>query len=148
VWLQRENGERWVVAYRAYGYWTPFDGLRVTVEGERYAPSGQSIGAQHFRVGTLRVTDPKAAKTFAAVGPERTYRGSFGTMTGEKGSKSEGETWAIFSASDGARYELANPPHGVHPIGTIEITAREIEWSPFVARRGSRSLWVIDVRWP
>ena len=144
VWLDRDDGTRLLIAYRAYGYWTPFDTKRVTVSGERYLPDGQSIAAEHFRVHTLSI-DPKAGTELVRVEAEREYAGRFGRQAVAPGTKGAGSSFTTF-VSGGMTYMLANRIDDAPPAGTdTRITARQVERSPFVAHVGSAHLWVIAI---
>ncbi|MFT3775729.1 MAG: hypothetical protein QM820_61060 [Minicystis sp.] len=146
VWLERGDGEKWVVAYRPEGWLRGFEGKRVSVAGERYEPQGQAIMATHFRVHTIRVLDERAvdAPFFVEVGPERKMAGRFVERVGEKGTKLEGEKYTVFEADDGVAYGLANAVEATAGV-RVRVRARPVVVSPFVARRGGPSLWILDV---
>jgi hypothetical protein len=144
VWLEH-GGERWVVDYRATGVWKPFDGLDVRVTGERWTPDprAQAIQAPHFKVARLEVADRKQAKRFFAIGPEREVTGSFVSVAGEPGSKSEGSTIHYFETED-RRYEIAGGEPG---SGRSTATVRDVEINPaWAATRGGPFIWVLDHR--
>lgn len=144
VWLERDDGSRWLIAYRAYGYWKPFEGKRVRVSGQRYLPQGQSMAGQHFRVETL-TADPNAMTEFVRVAAERTFYGTFEQEMMPVGSKMAGTAIDAFSSA-GVRYQLANVPKDKPAPGTkARVTAREVERSPFMAHTGGKHLWIIDI---
>ncbi len=147
VWLERDDGERWLIDYRALGCWTPFDGHRVSATGERYEPEGQSIGAPHFRVKTLSAVDPMAMSALVQVGPERTLTGRLSTASGAPGSKQEGSSWTVFVADSGGSWSLLNPSAVQDLQGeTISVKGRAVERSPFYAHAGGPLLFVISAR--
>jgi hypothetical protein len=144
VWLERSDGERWLIAYRPWEYWTPFQDKQVDVTGERYQPEGQSVSAVHFRLDRLTI-DTAAMTSLVRVERERGLTGVFLVdKGGPPGSKMAGYATSYFRSDDGERFLLANAPQ-VTPGTPVRITAREVELSPFSAHQGGRHLWVIDV---
>lgn len=144
VWLERPDGERWIVAYRAEPWLVPFDGARVNVEGSRYSPGGQAVNAPHFRLDTLTVAD-EADATFASLGAEQTMSGRFVDDVGAPGTKLEGEHWPEFASADGKSYQLANRPEALVFETAVRITAREMQYSKFTAHRGGPMIWVLAI---
>jgi len=142
VWLVRDDGERWLVAYRPLPLWKIYEGVAVNITGAVYQPDGQSISATHFRVDTLSIRDPQAIIDPRSFGPEQTFEGQFESESGSPGSKSEGSTWTVFRVQGGLRYEIMNPV-AVDRTAT-SIRARTVERSPFVAHRGGPALWLVD----
>ncbi|MBW1878903.1 MAG: hypothetical protein JRI25_12375 [Deltaproteobacteria bacterium] len=147
VWLEREDGDRWVIDYRARDCWTPFDGHRVRVVGEQYQPEGQAIGAIHFRVETLEVLDPMSMTSLVSVGPEKALTGRMARVSGEPGTKMEGSSYLVFTASDGTGYQLINPTAVSDHVGTqVSITARPVERSPYSTHMPGPTLWIKATR--
>jgi hypothetical protein len=145
VWLERDDGERWVVAYRPLGWLRAFEGERVHVTGERYQPHGQAIAGTHFRIATLRVVDPSLGAMFVEAGPERTYLGAFVELVGDPGTKGEGERYHVFDAEGEDRFLLANVPEDLVVGRPVTVKARTMAYSPFVAHRGGPMLWILEV---
>lgn len=149
VWLERADGERWVVAYRPLEWLKLFVGRTVRVTGETYQPFGQAIMATHFKIATLAVTDKQGGLgPLLGVGPEVTLAGKFVETKGEVGTKSEGSTWWTFVAADGASYEIEGTLEEI-AAGAATVVARKVEpdWS-YAARRGADFLWVIEIEAP
>ena len=145
VWLERTDGERWIVAYRAEPWLVPFADKAVEVTGGRYIPGGQAVRATHFRVDSLRVTDDKDAGLFESLGAEQTMTGRFAEQVGTVGAKDEGERYPTFTSDAGTSYELANRPDAL-ALGTkVKVRAREMQYSKFAAHRGGPMVWVIDI---
>jgi hypothetical protein len=144
VWL--ENGDKqWLVAYRAWDLWTPFDGLEVDVTGHCYEPFGEAVMKTHFAIETLAVADRKTSRRFHGIGPEQTLTGSFVSETGAPGTKLEGSTLAYFEA-DGKRRELAGGKTGT---GAATIIARVVDINlAYQATTGGEQLWVVDTNPP
>jgi hypothetical protein len=147
VWLEREDGERWVVAYRPEAWLRVFEGRTVRVTGETYQPFGQAINSTHFRVFTLTVKEEKRGiGPLLGVGREQTLRGRFVDAVVPKGAKNEGDTYRTFVADGGAEFMIEEAPEGA-PVGkSVQIVARAVEpdWS-YHARRGGDYLWIIKV---
>jgi hypothetical protein len=144
VWLERDDGEKWVIAYRPEGVWRPFEGKRVRVRGETYVPRGQAINATHFRVEWLAVArDDDKTQELVVVNVERAYSGSFEEFAWPAGSKLSGEKTTVFS-SEGKQYFLANRPETITLGKAVEVRAREVVPSPYVARPGGPFLWILD----
>lgn len=148
VWLERADGPRLLISYRADGCWTPFAGEKVRVTGAAYTPEGQAIGAEHFRVATMELVDRTKPIRFVSVGAERELTGKFGLGQGAPGSKMADSTWDVFSA-DGSSYQIANPSLigelSGHPA---KVKAREVVRTPFSAHMGGRVLWLVSVSAP
>jgi len=142
VWLVQEDGSRWIVSYRSTPLWRIYDATRVTVTGETYEPDGQSIDAAHFRVDTLRIVDPQGVTDPQSFGPERSLNGRFENVQGSPGSKSEGSVWSVFTVDGGLSYEIMNPVAVDREATTVR--ARTVQRSPFVARRGGPTLWLVS----
>lgn len=146
VWLEREDGERWVIDYRPRDCWLPLQDIAVTATGERYEPQGQAISAPHFRVSVLRVLKVTPEAGLVAVGEEQTLTGTLLTAAGEPGSKSEGSTWTEFKDADGPVWPLYNPSALGELTGAVTLTVREVELSPFSAHIGGPQLCILDAR--
>lgn len=149
VWVERDDGQRWVVDYRARGWWMPFDGRRVRVSGRRYEPRGEAITATHFRVHELALVAPKGEPIaiLTEVHEEQELEGVFEVETWPAGTKLAGERDLVFVATGGERYRLANDPGSTIEDGrSVRIVAREVVMSPFVAHVGGRHLWLIQAR--
>ena len=148
VWLERADGQRWIIAYRAEPCWRPFAGRRVRARGETYQPEGQAVLATHFRVRALELVDPKAEPMaeLIALGDEQVLSGSFQQMTWPAGSKLEGESQLVFERSDGTRYFLSGVPQAAPAAGQrVEVRAREATPSPYMAHPGGPHLFVLEV---
>lgn len=141
VWLERDDGQRWLIDYRARPYWTPFAEARVEVSGARYMPDGQAVTAVHFRLDTLRIVEPTPDHHLVRLGPKRQLTGRFVEVVGGPGTKSEARTMTLFAA-DGVRYFLANHEETFQGSGTA--TVRETALSPFVAHLMGPRLWVVS----
>ena len=146
VWLERPDGEKWVIDYRPRDCWKPMEGLTVTARGQTYAPEGQAISATHFKVEELRLVTLTAEATLVAVGEEWTLTGTLLTTAGEVGSKSEGSTWTEFKSADGPIWPLYNPSALDGLTGGITLTGREVELSPFSAHIGGPQLCILNAR--
>jgi hypothetical protein len=144
VWLERDGGERWVVAYRPEGWLRAFEGRRVRVTGEVYQPFGQAIAATHFRVATLRIVGQEPDAHLVSAGPARALVGEFAERVGAPGTKLEGERYTVFVAG-GTEYLLAGAPEDARPGARVKIEARAVEPSPYAAHRGGEHLWVLTV---
>jgi hypothetical protein len=149
VWLERADGERWVVAYRPLEWLKLFEGRTVRVTGATYEPFGQAINATHFKIATLAVTDKQGGLgPLLGVGPELTLAGRFVEAKGEAGTKSEGATWWTFVAADGAAYEIEGTLAEI-AAGAVTVVARKVEPDgSYAARRGADFLWVIEIKKP
>ncbi len=145
VWLVREDGERWVVDYRARDHWKPFEGATVEAVGRTWSPQGQAISATHFRVHSLRVK-PDAGTAWVYLGPEQKLSGRFEIRLGQAGSKLSGESWPVFIATGGGSYQLANEVTLKDKPGKrVEVTARPVERSPFTAHMPGPTLWILSI---
>jgi hypothetical protein len=143
VWLERDDGAKWVISYRPEGVWRSFEGKRVRVRGAIYQPRGQAINATHFRVDWLAVAGDDDSTDLVEVNGERTYAGSFEELVWPAGTKLEGEKTTVFS-SEGKQYFLANRPDGIALGKSVEVHAREVVPSPRMARPGGPFLWILD----
>ena len=146
VWLEREDGERWVIQYRPRACWTPFEGRSVQATGHTYFPPGQAISAVHFEVLRLEVLQPSPEDALVAVGPELERVGQFQQVSGQPGSKSEGSSWLEFSANDGSDFLVYNPSAAESAEGEVVVKGREVQRSPFTAHMGGTWLCVLDVK--
>ncbi|MBL9103247.1 MAG: hypothetical protein JNL82_20040 [Myxococcales bacterium] len=146
VWLERADGERWVVAYRPQAWLRSFEGRAVRVTGETWEPEGQRVTATHFRVATLKV-ERRGEGPILAVGPEETLTGALRQATAPAGSKAEGSTWWVFATGE-AEYEVEGAPDGVElAAGPATLVVRKVEPDmSYAARRGGPSLWIVAVR--
>jgi len=148
VWLEREDGERFVVSYRVHPWFEGFAGHRVKVTGERYEPKGQAIMAPHFRVHTLEIAgDPKEAPmpSVLRLGAETKLRGEFEVRTVSSGAKGAGERYQVFVSDAGTTYYVTGSIEPGLMGKQVDIVGRESEPSPFyAAMRGGRYLWLID----
>ena len=141
VWLTQDDGTKWLVAYRPDPLWRVYEGHPVQVTGQPYTPEGQAISASHLRVETLVVVGEQAVVDPRGFGPEQTLQGRFERRSGEPGSRSEGATWSVFVVEAGLTYSILNPS-AVRDDAT-SVRARVVERSPFVAHRGSLTLWLV-----
>lgn len=146
VWLERKDGERYVVAYRPQAWLRGFEGRSVKVTGSTYEPQGQRISATHFRIDTLKV-ERRGEGPILEVGPERTLIGNFKSVSGSPGTKAEGSTWWVFVTAEGAEYEVEGAPEkATLKAGAAKIVARVVEPDmSFVARRGGPCVWVLEI---
>lgn len=145
VWLERDDGERWIAAYRPEAWLVPFDGKRVRVTGARYTPKGQAVSSEHFRIATLEATGDGLTAGIVSVGAEVTMKGRFSEVVGEAGTKSEGERWSSFTSAGGESFALANTPEGLVTGVDVEVVARPAEYSKYAAHRGGPMIWVISI---
>ncbi len=148
VRLVRDDGERWIVAYRPEPWLQPFARKRVRVTGERYTPQGQAIMAPHYRLRTIELLESQRMRSdalLARAGEEQTLTGVFSEKVGEPGTKLAGEPYTVFTTADGRTYLLANTPDSPRPGQSQTIRAREVEYSPYVARRSGPTLWVLAI---
>ncbi len=148
VWLERAEGPRLLIEYRALGCWTPFAGEKVSVTGASYSPEGQSIQAAHFKVATMELVDKSKPIRFISVGPVQELTGKFGLGQGAPGSKMADSTWDVFSGG-GSSYLIANPSEiGKLTSQPAKVTAREVVRTPFSTHMGGRVLWLLSVSAP
>ena len=143
VWLERDDGERWVIDYRPRDCWRPLEDQRVHATGHTYTPRGQSISATHFEVELLRLITPRPEARLVAVGAKRTLTGSLQRETGMVGSKSEGSSWTVFQTHEGARWALYNPSAVGTRTGPMTLIGRMVELSPYSTHRAGPQLWVL-----
>ena len=146
VWLERDDGEQWVIDYRPRDCWRPLEGLQVHAIGSTYMPHGQAISATHFEVSMLQVIDPAPEAQLVAVGPEQTMTGTLQTAAGAAGSKSEGSSWQVFKSDDGPSWALYNPSALGTTAGSVTLTGRTVELSPYSAHRAGPQLCVLTVK--
>lgn len=146
VWLERDDGERWVIDYRPRDCWRPLEDLQVHAIGSTYTPPGQAITATHFEVSMLTVIDPSPEARLVAVGPEKTLSGTVLTESGSAGSKSEGSSWLVFRSEDGVSRTLYNPSMLGTLTGSVTLTGRSVELSPYAAHIAGPQLCILTVR--
>ena len=146
VWLERADGTRWLIDYRARDCWRPLEDIAVTTIGERYEPQGQAISAPHFRVSMLQVLTVTPEATVVAVGPEQVMTGTLQTSAGAPGTKSEGSTWMVFQNADGPSGPLYNPSALGSLTGAVTLTVREVELSPFSTHIGGPQFCILNAR--
>lgn len=146
VWLERDDGERWVIDYRPRACWRPLEGLRVSAVGSTYMPPGQAIYATHFEVSMLQVVDPTPEAQLVAIGPEQTMTGTLQTATGSAGSKSAGSSWLVFKSDAGTSWTLYNPSALDVTTGSITLTGRMVERSPYSAHTTGPQLCVLSAQ--
>ena len=149
VTLRRDDNTSWVVSYQPEPWLEPFADHRVHVTGEPYTPAGQALRRPHLRLHTLTLittTQTLDGPLLIAIGREQTLRGSFTDKVGAPGTKLAGEPYRVFTVTGGDTYLLANNPDGARPGQPQQIVAREVEYSPFVARRGGPTLWVLAIQ--
>ena len=151
VWLEREDGERWIAAYRPDDCWQALDGQTMQVEGERYEPLGQALSAPHIRVRSLHTPEPRPEDTLVQVGPEQTWTGRVVTEQGAPGSKSEGSEWLVFRPDGDATGHnhliVFNPSAVAEMAGApVEVTGRVVEVSPFSAHVAGLRLCVLSAK--
>jgi hypothetical protein len=142
VWLERSDGERWVIAYRPLGIWADFEGKTVKVTGETYRPEGQAISATHFRVSTLRFEHDAPSDGLVAVGPQVELSGKIVERHGTPGSKMAKGSWTAF-VTDDTSYVVENSADVTVSDIPVEVKGRVVELSPYVAHMGPR-IWILD----
>lgn len=142
VWLEREDGEKWVISYRPDELWRGFQDKLVQVRGAIYQPRGQAIRATHFRVEWLAIVDDDSTD-LVEVKEERTYAGQFEEHVWPAGTKLAGEKTPVFQ-SDGRTWFLANRVDPLQLGQKVEVRAREVVPSSHVARPGGPFLWILE----
>lgn len=76
VWLDRDDGEHWLISYRSRGVWEAFAGKRLKIYGSLYGPAGEARDAPHMRLQTLEVVGgAKDGSGPTGLGPEITVTG-------------------------------------------------------------------------
>lgn len=151
VWLERKDGERWVVAYRPEAWLRRFEGRTVRVTGATYQPFGQAINATHFKIATLAVAERQGGVgPWFGVGPELTLQGKFVQATGGPGTKAEGSTWWTFVTGAGKTFEVEGSAEEKIEAGVVvQVVARQVEPDmSYVARRGEDALWILKIERP
>jgi hypothetical protein len=143
VWLEREGGEKWVISYRPDELWRSFENRAVRVRGETYQPRGQAIRATHFRVDWLALVEDDPNASLVEVKEEKGYRGAFQWFVWPADTKLAGDKTLVFE-SGGQQYFLANRPPQPTVGQELELRAREVVPSPYVARPGGPHLWIVD----
>ena len=147
VQIERQGKGPLIVSYGADDLWRDFDGQRVWVRTESYSPEGRAIGGAHARVTELWLADETAVRTYVGFGPAKSMNGELRTLTGEKGSKSEGETTLVFVDAAGTSHQVLNPPGKDEKtrIGKVKVVARSVELSKFAAHLGMPAIWLTSV---
>jgi hypothetical protein len=147
VHIDRQGKAPLVVTYSADDLWRDFDGQRVWVKYETYAPEGRAIGGEHARVTELVVADESAAKHYFGFGPGKTMNGELRKQTGDKGTKSEGSTMLVFIDAAGSTHQVLNQPgkDEKEHLGKVKVVARSVEISKFVAHVGIPAIWLTSV---
>jgi hypothetical protein len=145
VWLERADGTRWVVDYRARELWSWFADHEVIVTGEKYAPEGQAINAVHFRVDTVRFKAPRSGRgPYVSMGPEQVLAGTLVTDSGTAG-KAAGSSWPAFVSDDGTRYVVLGEELAGR-TGPVRVRARVLEPDmSYTARTAGPDLWIVAV---
>jgi hypothetical protein len=151
VWLEREDGDRWVAAYHPDDCWLAIDGQTMQVAGERYHPPGQALSAPHIRVRSLHSPAPRPEDTLVQVGPEQTWTGRLVMAQGAQGAKSEGAEWLVFEpdgdTSGHSHFIVFNPSAVSEVVGApAEVTGRVVELSPFSAHVAGLRLCVLSAK--
>jgi len=145
VWLELVDGTRWVVDYRPREVWTWFRDREVFVTGGCYKPTGEAIGATHFRVDRMRDAAPeRGVRPYVAVGPQTVLRGQVVSVNPPPGSKLAFTSEKHFCSDTGATYGVvgAELPEGE----TVRVRARElVPDMSYRARSVDRDLWIADV---
>jgi len=144
VWLERADGSRWIVDYRARALWTSFADREVVVTGECYQPKGHAILGTHFRILTLRPLDPAAGQgPYLAIGPERALRGELARVAAPPGSKLAGSSRLVFKADDGTTYNALVEREPA--LGRTTLYGRVVEPDmSHHARMSGPDLWIVD----
>lgn len=147
VEIERQGKGPLVVSYGADDLWREFDGQRVWVRTESYTPEGRAIGGEHARVTELWLVDESLAKRYLGFGPSKTMNGELKKLTGEKGSKSEGETTVVFIDAAGTTHQVLSPPakNEKEQLGKVKVVARSVELSKFAAHLGMPAIWLAAV---
>ena len=147
VWLERADGERWVVAYRPDPCWRAVEGHTMRAVGVIYEPVGQAIGATHFRVERFYSPDPTFEMDVVELGAEQTVTGTLAEREAPAGSKMAGTRWPVLEGDDGTTWMVSRPEtFGAAPGQRIEATGRAFRLSPFVAHMSGPRLCVRDAR--
>ena len=148
VWLERPDGERWIVDYRDRGLWRGFDGATVAVTGYCYQPFGEAINARHFAVETLRHSSERDVRgPYVSLGPERTLTGQFSTRTAPPGSKLAGSPPEHVFVADGTTYALANKADAGEGAATVIARLLVVNLA-YAATADEERLWLVDVHDP
>lgn len=143
VWLERPDGERLVLAYRAYDWLKSLEGRAVRMTGETYVPSGQAIMATHYRVDTVWVLADASAVPILGFGPQTTQTG---TLVKQAGPASAGEPLLTFLTTDGTEYLVEGAPAELAEGVPTQVQARAVAPSmQYTARRGGDWLWVLEL---
>lgn len=143
VWLEREDGARWVLAYHSDKLWESFADERVRVTGAQYEPEEEaSVGGIHFRVDSLELADRSADVNgpFISFGPEESISGVLGEYEYPKGTKLEGSRIGTFEAS-GSSFLVLHIAEGVQ-VGSVTVRARKVHVNPFQSRIPGTRLWI------
>ena len=146
VQIDRQGEKPLVVSYSADDLWRDFDGKRVWVRYNTYVPRGRSIGGEHAHVSELWVADESTANLYTGFGATKKMRGELREISGEKGSKSEGEKILVFVDAAGTSHQVLNQPLGDDGkparSGSVMVVARSVELSRFAAHLGMPAVWV------
>lgn len=146
VWLERPDGERLVLAYRAYDWLKSLEGRAVRMTGETYVPKGQAVMATHYRVDTVWVLADASAVPILGFGPQTTLTGTLVKKTGPAGPASAGEPFLTFLTADGTEYLVEGAPAELAEGVPTQVQARAVAPSmQYTARRGGDWLWVLEL---
>lgn len=149
VHLDRAGKGSEVASYVADELWRDFDGQRVWVKSEAYQPEGRAIGGEHVRVIELALVDDSTVRRYVGFGAGKTMQGELHKVTGDKGTKSEGETSIVFVDAAGTSHTVLNTTDrgDKKPIetGRVKIVARSVELSKFAAHRGGPAIWITSL---
>ena len=146
VMLRTQDGTEWVVSYVIDPLLEPFDGVEVTLQGEKYGPPGQALVGPHVRPVRWEVVDWKKAGALERVEPEQQLEGSFDVHTWPSGTKLAGDAPRVFRAANGTQYFLAKAPFPEPARGAhVRIRARVVEPTRLEQRPGGPYLWVLEV---
>jgi hypothetical protein len=147
IWLELEDGRRWVIAYRPHALWRSFQDRKVTVTGTCYRPHGQAIDATHYKIDDLQLIDQDIG-AFETVGPERELRGKFYQELGNPRLTESSPVRFIDEA--GTLYWIAGSDARLRePGAAVLVTARHVHRAPSYADApGGPTLWLFAIHDP
>ncbi|MFT4975507.1 MAG: hypothetical protein ACI8S6_001394 [Myxococcota bacterium] len=134
VWLERDSGTRWVVAYRPDSCWRAVEDQKMIVIGEVYPPPGQAISATHFRVDSLRAEELTPELTVAAMGAEQTVTGHLAETDAPRG-RHKGVPDIVLLADDGRQWMFSGSPIAIEVGKPVTAIGRPISLSPYTVHR-------------
>jgi hypothetical protein len=146
VTLRTQDGTEWIVSYVIDALLEPFDGVEITLEGEKYAPPGQALIGPHVSPMRWEAVDWRKAGALERVEREQELEGTFDVHTWPAGTKLAGDAMRVFRAASGTQYFLARAPSPEPARGQrVRIRARVVEPTRLEQRPGGPYLWVLEV---